>query len=172
VAQGYVHILTGDGKGKTTAALGLAVRAAGAGLKVFFAQFIKKGEYSEIKALKRFADLITVEQFGLGRFADQNPKPEDIRAARNGLERVKQIMADKAYDVVILDEANVAAKLGLLTIQDLLGLIVNKPFEMEVVLTGRHAPIKIMEMADVVTEMVAHKHYYQKGVPARVGIDK
>jgi cob(I)alamin adenosyltransferase len=172
VTQGYIHVLTGDGKGKTTAALGLAIRAAGAGLKVYFAQFIKKGEYSEVKALKRYADLITIEQFGLGRFTGKNPDPEDIRSARRGLERAKQIMVDNIHDVVILDEANVAANLGLISARDLLDLIVAKPSEMEVVLTGRNAPEQIMEIADLVTEMVAHKHYYQKGVPARTGIDK
>lgn len=172
MAQGYVHVLTGNGKGKTTAAIGLAIRAAGAGLKVFIAQFIKKGEYSEIKALRRFADLITVEQYGLGRFTDHNPRPEDIQATHKGLERVKRIINENAYDMVILDEANVAAKFGLFTVQDLLGLVVNKPYEMELVITGRHAPTRIMEVADIVTEMRAFKHYYHKGVKARVGIDK
>ena len=172
MAKGYVHVLTGNGKGKTTASLGLAIRAAGAGLKVFFGQFIKKREYSEIKALRRFDDLITVEQFGLGRFTRKNPKPEDIKSARMGLDRVKQVMAANSYDVMILDEANVAVKFGLIAIQDLLGLIVNKPFEMELVITGRYAATRIMEIADMVTEMVAHKHYYHKGVRARAGIDK
>jgi cob(I)alamin adenosyltransferase len=172
VAQGYVHVFTGNGKGKTTAALGLSIRAAGAGLKVFFAQFIKKGEYSEIKALKRFTDCITVEQFGLGRFTKKRPKPEDIRAAREGLKRIKQIMATGEYDLVILDEANVAVKFGLIPVQDLLGLIINKPHATELVITGRYAPTRIMEIADIVTEMKATKHYYQEGVRARVGIEK
>lgn len=172
MAKGYVHVLTGNGKGKTTASLGLAIRAAGAGLKVFFGQFIKKGNYSEIKALRRFDDLITVEQFGLGRFTKRNPKPEDIESARRGLARVKQVMAANGHDVVILDEVNVAVKFGLITFQDLLGLIVNKPYEMELVITGRYAATRIMDIADMVTEMVPHKHYYHKGVRARAGIDK
>jgi cob(I)alamin adenosyltransferase len=170
--RGYVQVYTGNGKGKTTAAIGLAIRAAGAGLKVYIAQFIKMGEYSEIKALKRYSDLITVEQFGLGRFTDSKPHPEDITAAQNGLERVKSIMASEEYKVIILEEANVATKFGLLRIQDLLGLIINKPHDLELVITGRHAPSRVIESADLVTEMVPVKHYFEKGVPARVGIEK
>ena len=172
MTKGYVHVFTGNGKGKTTAALGLSIRAAGAGLKVFFAQFVKKGEYSEIKALKRFNDFITVEQFGLGRFTNKRPKPEDIRAAREGLKRIKQIMSTEKYDLIILDEANVAVKLGLITVQDLLTIIISKPHETELVITGRYAPARIMDIADIVTEMKATKHYYQEGVKARIGIEK
>ena len=120
--RGYVQVYTGDGKGKTTAAIGLAIRAAGAGLKVFIGQFIKMGDYSEIKALKRFSDVITIEQFGLGRFANGKPFPEDIQAAQKGLERVRSIMQSDEYKVIILEEANVAAKYGLIRVQDLLGL--------------------------------------------------
>ena len=170
--RGYVQVYTGDGKGKTTAAIGLAIRAAGAGFKVFIAQFIKMGDYSEIKALKRFADLITVEQFGLGRFANGKPLPEDIKAAQKGLERVQSIMQSDVYNVIILEEANVAAKYGLIKVQDLLGLIVNKPFDTELVITGRWASPRIIDSADLVTEMVPIKHYYEKGVPARLGIEK
>jgi cob(I)alamin adenosyltransferase len=170
--RGYIQVYTGDGKGKTTAAIGLAIRAAGAGLKVFMAQFIKMGDYSEIKALRRFSDLITVEQFGLGRFTDGKPLPEDIQAAQKGLKRVKSIMAAEEYKVIILEEANVAAKYGLIRVQDLLGLIINKPYDVELVITGRHASARVIETADLVTEMMPVKHYYEKGVPARVGIEK
>ena len=170
--RGYVQVYTGDGKGKTTAAIGLAIRAAGAGLKVFIAQFIKMGDYSEIKALKRYSDLITVEQFGLGRFTDGKPFPEDIAAAQEGLARVKSIMASEEYNVIILEEANVAAKFGLIRVQDLLGLIINKPYDAELVITGRHASSRVIENADLVTEMMPVKHYYEKGVQARVGIEK
>ncbi len=170
--RGYVQVYTGNGKGKTTAALGLAIRAAGAGLKVYIAQFIKMGDYSEIKALKRFSDLITVEQFGLGRFTNGKPRPEDIRAAHRGLVRVKEIMSSGRYSLVILEEANVAAKYGMLAVQDLLGLIVNKPDDLELVITGRYASPRIIENADLVTEMCDIKHYYRKGVRARVGIEK
>lgn len=170
--KGYVHVLTGDGKGKTTAAIGLAVRAAGSGLKVFFAQFIKSGEYSEIKAFRRLDDLITVEQFGLGRFASRNPRPEDITAAQTGLKRVRSLMADDTYDMMILDEISVAVKVGLISANDLLGLIVNKPRRLELIITGRYASPRVIENADMVTQMKARKHYYNSGVRARVGIEK
>jgi len=170
--KGYTQVYTGNGKGKTTAAIGLAVRAAGAGLKVFIAQFIKMGDYSEIKALKRFSDLITVEQFGLGRFANRKPALEDIEAAQKGLERVKAVMASDEYDIIIMEEANVAAKLGLFAVQDLLKIVINKPSDKELVITGRGASPRIIENADLVTEMKPIKHYYQKGVPARIGIEK
>lgn len=170
--RGYTQVYTGNGKGKTTAAIGLAIRAAGAGLKVFIAQFIKMGDYSEIKALKRFEDLITVEQFGLGRFTNGKPSPEDIAAARNGIERVQSVMLSSDYDIIILEEANVAASLGLFTVQELLKIIISKPDDKELVITGRGASSRIIENADLVTEMKDIKHYYQKGVRARVGIEK
>lgn len=170
--RGYVQVYTGDGKGKTTAALGLALRAAGAGLKVFIGQFIKLGQYSELKALKRFSDYIRVEQFGLGRFLEGHPSPEDIAAAQKGLARVHEIMVAGDYHVIILEEANVAVKSGVITVQDLLGLIVAKPAHVELVITGRYASPRIINAADLVTEMRAIKHYYQEGVEARVGIEK
>ena len=170
--RGYTQVYTGNGKGKTTAAIGLAIRAAGAGLKVYIAQFIKMGDYSEIKALRRYSDMITVEQFGLGRFTDGKPLPEDIAAAQKGLKRVKSIMASEEYKVIILEEANVAVKFGLIRIQDLLTLIINKPHDLELVLTGRHAASRVIENADLVTEMRPVKHYFEKGVPARIGIEK
>ncbi len=170
--KGYIQVYTGNGKGKTTAALGLSLRAAGAGLRVFIAQFNKKGNYSEIKALKRFADLITVEQYGLGRFTDGKPLPEDIEAARKGLKRVKSILSEGKYHMVILEEANVATKFGLFSVQDLLGVMLAKPDNVELVITGRGAAARIIENADLVTEMKAVKHYYQKGILARVGIEK
>ena len=170
--KGYTQVYTGNGKGKTTAAIGLAIRAAGAGLNVFIAQFIKMGDYSEIKALQRFSDLITVEQFGLGRFANRKPAPEDIEAAQKGLEKVRNVMASDEYNIIIMEEANVAVKLGLFDEQDLLKLIINKPLDKELVITGRGAAPRIIENADLVTEMKPIKHYFQKGVPARIGIEK
>jgi len=131
--KGYVQIYTGDGKGKTTAAFGLSIRAAGAGLKVFIAQFLKKGNYSEIKALKRFSDLITVEQFGSGCLIKGKPVAKDIEAARKGIEKVKSVVSSANYKMVILDEANVAVKLGLFPAEDLLYIIANKPEETEIV---------------------------------------
>lgn len=170
--KGYVQVYTGDGKGKTTAAIGLSIRAAGAGLKVYIAQFIKIGDYSEIKALKRFSDLITVEQFGLGRFIKGKPSKEDMEAARTWIEKVKSLMQSSGYDIIILEEANVAAKCSLISVNDILDLISSKPENMELVITGRGAAPEIIEKADLVTEMKEIKHYFNIGVPARTGIEK
>jgi len=170
--KGYTHIYTGDGKGKTTAAFGLALRAAGAGFSVYIAQFIKKGEYSEIKAIERFADLITLEQFGLGRFIRGKPQPEDIAAATRGLKAVKSVMSGQQHQMIVLDEANVAVSSGLFSINELLGIIDMKPQNVELVITGRGAAAAVLERADLVSEIKSLKHYFQKGVPARVGIEK
>ncbi len=170
--KGYIQVYTGDGKGKTTAAIGLSIRAAGAGLKVFIGQFIKMGEYSELKALKRFVNQITIEQFGLGRFIKGTPSNSDIEAARKGLETIKTNLFSGKYDVVVMEEANVAVKLGLLSVDDLLDLMASKPESVELVITGRQADIKIIEKADLVTEMKEIKHYFHKGVTARTGIEK
>jgi cob(I)alamin adenosyltransferase len=170
--KGYIQVYTGNGKGKTTAALGLAIRAAGAGLKVFIAQFIKMGEYSEIKALKRFKDLITVEQFGTGRFIKDKPSASDIEIARKGIEKIKAAFTSGQYNVVIMEEANVAAKLGLLSVENILKIMDEKPKDVELVITGRGADSRIIEKADLVTEMKEVKHYFQKGVKARTGIEK
>lgn len=170
--QGYVQVYTGDGKGKTTAALGLALRAAGAGLKVFIAQFLKMGEFSEIKSLKKHSEFITLEQFGRGRFRQGKPFPEDVESARMGIERVKAVMNANEYDVVILEEANIAVWKGLFTEQELLDLIEMRPINVELVITGRGATSKVMEKADLVTEMKRIKHYYYKGVRGRIGIEK
>jgi cob(I)alamin adenosyltransferase len=140
--KGKVHVYTGDGKGKTTAALGLSIRAAGAGLRVFIAQFIKADEYSEIKALKRFSDLITVEQFGLGGFIGGNPSSGDIEAAQKGVARVREIISSETYDVVVLDEANIAVNYKLISEQDLLDIINAKSRNIELVITGRNASSK------------------------------
>jgi len=171
-SQGYVQVYTGDGKGKTTAALGLTIRAIGAGLKVFIAQFLKMGQYSEIKTLKKFSDHITIEQFGFPRFRQGKPLPEDVEAAQKGLERIKAVMASGEYDIIILEEANIAVWKGLFTEQDLLDIIDAKPMGMEMVITGRGATPKIIEKADLVTEMKRIKHYYYNGVRGRVGIEK
>jgi cob(I)alamin adenosyltransferase len=172
MTEGYVQVYTGDGKGKTTAAIGLAIRAAGAGFKVYMAQFLKKGDYSEIKALERFGDLITVEQFGLGRFVKGQPETEDIVAARDGLESIKKVLSAGRHRLVILDEANVAAACGLVSIEELLSVIEQKPDHVELILTGRGAASPVIERADLVSEVKAVKHYFNKGVKARVGIEK
>jgi cob(I)alamin adenosyltransferase len=170
--RGFVQIYTGNGKGKTTAAIGLAIRAAGAGLKVFIAQFLKQGDYSEIKTLDKFSDLISVEQYGLGRFIKGQPPQVEIDAALAGLERLERALGSGDYDLIIVEEGNVATACGLFDVQRLLDLIAAKPEEMELVITGRGAAPAVMEVADLVTEMVEIKHYYQKGVMARKGIEK
>ncbi|MBC8439417.1 MAG: cob(I)yrinic acid a,c-diamide adenosyltransferase [Deltaproteobacteria bacterium] len=170
--KGYIHIYTGDGKGKTTAALGLAIRTVGAGRKVFIGQFLKSGDYSEIKALKKFADQITIEHYGLGRFVKGHPTQEDIEAGMEGYKRVTQIVEAGEHDLVILDEGNIAVKYNIFSEQDLLDLLEKKPDHMEIVVTGRGATLTIIEKADLVVEMKAIKHYFQKGVEARVGIEK
>ena len=170
--KGYIQVYTGNGKGKTTSALGLALRAYGAGLKVFIAQFIKGGQYSEIKALKALADRVTIEQFGLGRFIRGLPAPEDVQAARQGLARVTAVLSAGDFDVVILDEANGALKCGLFAEADLLAIMAAKPEGVELIITGRDATDAVMAKADLVTEMKAVKHYFDQGVPARVGIEK
>lgn len=170
--RGYVQVYTGDGKGKTTAVLGLAVRAAGAGLKVFIAQFVKGAEYSEIKALQRFADLITLKQYGRGCFIHQEAAEEDIRLATAGLAEVGKIMLSGEYQMIILDEINIATHFTLFPVERVLELIGKKPVGVELVLTGRRADPRVIEAADLVTEMREIKHYYQQGVAAREGIEK
>ena len=169
--QGFVQVYTGDGKGKTTAALGLALRAAGAGLRVYFGQFIKNADYSEIKALARFADCITVRQFGRGCFLLTEPAPEDRAAARRALDGIGLALVSGDYDLVIADEANVAVALGLIEPDDLVALIDQRPEQVELVLTGRGAPDAVLARADLVTEMRCVRHYYDRGVLARQGIE-
>jgi cob(I)alamin adenosyltransferase len=169
---GFVHVYTGDGKGKTTAALGLSLRAAGAGLSVYIAQFIKKGDYCEIRALKAFSHRITVEQFGRGRFITGTPAPEDMAAAADGLEKVRGAMNSGAYDLIILDEANGAVQAGLFPVSSLLEIMDAKPEGVELVITGRGAHEKVIARADLVTEMKEVKHYFSQGVSARDGIEK
>jgi cob(I)alamin adenosyltransferase len=170
--KGYVQVYTGNGKGKTTAAMGLALRAAGAGLTVYIAQFLKKGDFSEMKALRKFSESITVEQFGQGRFIRGEPAPSDVAAAETGLGKVKAAMASGRFDVMVLDEANGAVEVGLFPISALIALIDEKPDALELVITGRSAHEDIIRRADLVTEMRAIKHYFDDGVAARVGIEK
>lgn len=169
--KGYIQIYTGNGKGKTTAAIGLAVRAVGAGKKVFFAQFVKGQIYSEIKTINEFLPSIKVKQYGLDCFIYNDPTQADIDAAREGFKEVAQIIASAEYDVVVLDEANIALYYRLFTIDELISLLLNKPEETEIIITGRYAPDELIELADLVTEMREIKHYYAQGVEARIGIE-
>jgi len=170
--KGYVQVYTGDGKGKTTAAFGLALRAVGAGLKVFIAQFVKNMVYSEIKAIERLGNAVMLKQYGQGDFLYREPDERDRRSARDGLAEVTEVMLGGRFDVIILDEINIATYFHLLSVDDVLALLKAKPDQVELVLTGREADTRIMEAADLVTEMKEIKHYYQKGVQARIGIER
>jgi cob(I)alamin adenosyltransferase len=168
---GYVHVYTGDGKGKTTAAIGLAVRAAGAGMHVFFAQFAKGTPTSELSLLRRLSRLVTVRQYGRPRFIGKSPAEADLRAARKGLAEASAALTSGNYHLVVLDEINIATSAKLLTVDDVLQLIAVKPKNVELVLTGRHADPQVIALADLVTEMREIKHYYRRGVVARKGIE-
>jgi cob(I)alamin adenosyltransferase len=165
-----IQVYTGNGKGKTTAALGLAVRAAGAGLKVYIAQFIKGKRYSELAALSKIKN-IKLKQFGKGCFIGRKPSAEDIRQAQKCIETVREIVEKNIYDVIILDEVNVALNLKLIGLKDLLCLIEKTPPKTELVLTGRNAHPKIIQIADLVSRIDEVRHYFKKGVKARKGIE-
>lgn len=170
--KGYVQLYTGNGKGKTTAALGVALRAAGDGLRVFIAQFIKSKAYSEDRALAKLTDGITIKKYGCGCFIRGKPKPADIAAAMRGLAACERAINSGRYDLVILDEAAIAAHLKLFPLAQLLEIITNRPPHVEIVLTGRYAPPALVKNADLVTEMVERKHYFHRGVRARKGIER
>jgi cob(I)alamin adenosyltransferase len=165
-----IHVYTGKGKGKTTCALGLAIRAAGAGLKVFIAQFLKKGCYSECKTLKRIPN-ITLEQFGTGTFVRSRPSPNENSAARKGFERCRKLIASKKFDLVILDEFNLCLSLDILSLAEAEELIELMPATGELVFTGRDAPAQLLRMADLVSEIKEVRHYFSKGLKARKGIE-
>jgi cob(I)alamin adenosyltransferase len=171
VKKGYIQVYTGNGKGKTTAALGLSLRAAGAGYRVYIAQFMKKGQYSEIRALQRLSDFIKIEQFGSGRFVHGRPEPEDFEKARQGLAAARKAMKSGTYDIIILEEANSAYSSGVLSEKDLLDFIAEKPDSVELVFTGRGGAPGVFAKADLITEMKPVRHYYEQGVEARTGIE-
>lgn len=169
--KGYIQIYTGNGKGKTTAAFGLALRAVGAGKKVFFAQFVKGQEYSEVKAVFNYLPTIFIKQFGLDCFIVKSPTQADIDIARKGFEEVSGIILSGIYDVVILDEANIALYYNLFSVNELIQLLKKKPEQTEIIITGQYAPQELIDIADLVTEMKEIKHYYGKGIEARIGIE-
>ena len=170
--KGYIQVYTGDGKGKTTAALGLALRAVGAGKKVLLVQFLKGRPSSEECALSRLAPDITLKQYGRKRLILSKPQEKDIAKAQEGLKEVQKALRSKHYDLIILDEINMAVYLKVLAVEDLLSLLQEKPENLELVLTGRNAHPRVLEKADLVTEMKEIKHYYSRGVKARTGIEK
>ncbi|MGB4653939.1 MAG: cob(I)yrinic acid a,c-diamide adenosyltransferase [Bacteroidales bacterium] len=164
------HFYTGNGKGKTTAAIGLAIRAAGAGMKVYFAQFVKGMKYSEYDLLNNIEN-IEVHLFGTECFINKTPEKEDVLAAQNGLKTVADIVRSEKYDMVILDEIFIALYYKLVDQQQLIDLLTSKPPSVELVLTGRYAPKELYHLADLITEMEEVKHYYNDGVLSRKGID-
>jgi cob(I)alamin adenosyltransferase len=168
---GLVQVYTGEGKGKTTAALGLAMRAAGAGLTVLFAQFLKKGEFSEITILRERFPEIAVRQYGAGAFITGTPTDCDRVLAAQGFSEISQAVRSGDYDMVILDECNYAVALGLVQIENILTLIEEKPSAVELVFTGRDAHPLLVERADMVTDMRAVKHCHDSGIHARKGIE-
>jgi len=172
--RGLIQVYTGNGKGKTTAALGLALRAVGRGLKVCMVQFIKGGGvYGEHHAAARLAPLLTIYQTGRdGWIFRDNLDPEDIRIATETMALTRRVLTGGEYDLVILDEINGAAWFGLISVDDILALCADKPAKVELVLTGRNADARLIAAADLVTEMCEIKHYYGVGVQARIGIEK
>jgi cob(I)alamin adenosyltransferase len=174
LVKGQVQVYTGDCKGKTTAALGLALRAVGRDLMVFMIQFMKGGgPYGEHLAAPRLAPNLTIVQTGREGWVDRNnPDPEDRRLAQEAVSMARKILTEGGYDLVILDEINSAVNFGLVEVDQVLELIDLRPDNIELVLTGRNADERIIAVADLVTEMREIKHYYKKGVPARIGIEK
>jgi len=173
-SRGYVHVYTGNGKGKTTAALGLAVRAAGHGLRTYIGQFLKAGNSGEHRALAKLSDLITIEAFGTGRFHQPGKalNPAEVKRAQKGLARAREAMLSGDYRIVVLDEVNVALHFGLVSVRDVMDFIRAKPEAVELVLTGYGAPPAIIDAGDLVSVSRAVKHYFDKGVKARMGIEK
>lgn len=168
--KGFIQLYTGNGKGKTTASIGLAIRAAGAGKKVYIAQFVKGMHYAELDALKRFPE-IKVIQYGLDCFIKNKPTEKDIKAAQIGLKEVAKIVVGNNYDMVVLDEVCIALYYHLFEVSELIGILQNKPEGMEIILSGRYAPPELIEIADLVTEMKEIKHYFTQGIKARKGIE-
>ena len=170
--NGLVQVYTGNGKGKTSAAFGLALRAIGRGLKVYIIQFIKGGfDYGELYIIDKLPNL-TLKAFGRGKFVTEKPpEKEDIELAHEALTLAEEIVKSGEYDIVVLDEINVALNLKLIKIDSVLKMIKNKPKHVELILTGRCTSDKIIEAADLVTEMKEVKHPYKKGFQARKGIE-
>ena len=172
--KGYIQVYTGNSKGKTTAALGLAMRAVGRGLMVCMIQFMKGGgPYGEHFAAEKLAPYLTIISTGRGGWVNRTkPDPEDVRLAQEALQLAEEVINSQKYDLVILEEVNGAVMFGLIEVERLLTLMANKPPATELILTGRGADPRVIDAADLVTEMQEIKHYYKAGVPARLGIEK
>ena len=172
--RGYVQVYTGDGKGKTTAAMGQAFRSSGHDLRVFMILFMKGNiEYGELTTASRLAPFVELHEMGRETFVSKkNPDPIDIEWAHKGLQMARKVLSDDQHDIVILDEINVALDFALIELEDVLRLINMKPPKVELILTGRAAHPNVIAAADLVTEMKLIKHYYDEGVTARVGIER
>ncbi len=169
---GLIQVYTGSGKGKTTAALGLALRASGYGLHSYIGQFLKGTSYGELKGVQRLAPYVTIEQYGLAERIRIGEVDEKHRvAAREGLAKAQQALANPCYDIVILDEINIALSYGFLSETEVLELMDRKPPQMELVLTGRGAPVSIIDRADLVSEIQEIRHPFSRGIQARLGIE-
>ncbi len=173
--HGYIQIYTGDGKGKTTASLGLALRAIGHGWKVLLIQFAKGDQpnyYGEILSSSKLMPNLEVHQFGLDRVVySHNVSMEDYKEAKKGWELAKEAIRSKEYQMIILDEINICADMGMIKISEIKETLINKPGNLEVVLTGRRAHPELISLAHLVTEMCPRKHYFNEGVMARQGIE-
>ena len=175
VKSGKLQLYTGDGKGKTTAAVGLAVRAAGAGLRVFFGQFLKNGSSCEFRVLEGVAG-VDCHLFGRGKYLRGKPSRQDVAMARAGLAECARAIASGDYGVVIMDEACGAVDAGVIKVRELMAAIrpdgkASRQGLTEVVLTGRGAPPELLAVADLITDMREARHYYAAGVSARKGIE-
>jgi cob(I)alamin adenosyltransferase len=169
--RGLVQVYTGPGKGKTTAALGLAMRAAGHGWRVHIVQFMKGADYGEVRSLRSMPN-ISLQRFGGARWIDPNNiQEEDRQAAEAGMEYARRLVLGGQCDLLILDEVNVAMAYRLIQVEAVLRLLDNRPANLEIVLTGRDAPAAIIEAADLVTRMEDIKHPYRQGLKARAGIE-
>jgi cob(I)alamin adenosyltransferase len=170
--QGLIQVYTGDGKGKTTCALGLAFRAVGQGFKVFMIQFLKTDFTGEVEAARRLAPDFTIQSFGTPGFPRlTDPAPETLEAILQAFTRARQVILDGQHDLVILDEVNLSLTYGLVSLQEMLEVLRRRPSHVEVVLTGRAAPPELVDLADLVTEMRPVKHYFEAGIKARRGIE-
>jgi len=171
--QGFIQVYTGNGKGKTTAAIGQAVRAAGYGLKTYFVMFMKEFPYNEVKSLKNLKDFITLVQVGKDDFVYKKVPPSETEklAIKKALYETKNKMLSGEYDLIVLDEIFVSIFFGLIDKEEVISFICSKPENVELILTGRYCPKEIINKADLVTEMKEVKHYYEKGVLSRRGIE-
>ncbi len=171
--RGLVLVYTGDGKGKTTAAIGQALRCVGHGNRVLVIQFMKGKKYGEVLAAEKYlAGMLTMVQCGLDSFVMKNdPAPVDIELARQGLALAKKTIASGDYQMVVLDEINVALDFKLVELEDVIEIIKAKPASLDLVLTGRYAPAGVIELADMVSEIREIKHHYAQGIKERAGIE-